>query len=66
MKRCEWANTSELEQSYHDKEWGVAMHEDRRLPDFFIAVFFASVKNQVRCGNQDGPSQGSHFPISGR
>ena len=21
MKRCEWANRSELEQSYHDKEW---------------------------------------------
>ena len=36
MKRCEWANTSELEQSYHDKEWGVAVHEDRRLFEFLI------------------------------
>ena len=66
MKRCEWANKSEIEQSDHDKEWGGAMHEDRCLPDFFIAVFFASVKNQVRCANQDGPGQGSPSPISGR
>ena len=36
MKRCEWADTSELEQSYHDKEWGVAVHEDRRLFEFLI------------------------------
>jgi DNA-3-methyladenine glycosylase I len=36
MKRCEWANTSEIEQSYHDKEWGVATHEDRCLFEFLI------------------------------
>jgi DNA-3-methyladenine glycosylase I len=36
MKRCEWANKNELEQSYHDKEWGVAIHDDRRLFEFLI------------------------------
>lgn len=36
MRRCEWANRSELEQSYHDKEWGVAIHEDRDLFEFLI------------------------------
>jgi DNA-3-methyladenine glycosylase I len=36
LKRCEWANRSELEQSYHDKEWGVAIHDDRRLFEFLI------------------------------
>jgi DNA-3-methyladenine glycosylase I len=36
MKRCEWANRSELEQSYHDKEWGVAIHDDRDLFEFLI------------------------------
>ena len=36
MKRCEWANRSELEQSYHDKEWGVAIHDDRGLFEFLI------------------------------
>jgi DNA-3-methyladenine glycosylase I len=36
MERCEWANRSELEQSYHDKEWGVAVHDDRSLFEFLI------------------------------
>jgi len=36
MKRCEWANRSELEQSYHDEEWGVPNHDDRNLFEFLI------------------------------
>jgi DNA-3-methyladenine glycosylase I len=36
MKRCEWANRGELEQSYHDNEWGVAIHDDRSLFEFLI------------------------------
>ena len=36
MKRCGWANRSELEQSYHDKEWGVPNHDDRSLFEFLI------------------------------
>lgn len=36
MKRCEWAIRSELEQSYHDNEWGVAIHDDRSLFEFLI------------------------------
>lgn len=36
MKRCEWANKSELEQSYHDREWGVPVHDDRTLFEFLI------------------------------
>jgi DNA-3-methyladenine glycosylase I len=36
MKRCEWANRNELEQSYHDNEWGVELHDDRRLFEFLI------------------------------
>ena len=36
MKRCEWANKSELEQSYHDNEWGVAIHDDKRLFEFLV------------------------------
>ncbi len=35
-KRCEWANKDEFEQSYHDKEWGVPIHDDRRLFEFLI------------------------------
>ena len=34
--RCEWANRSEAEQSYHDNEWGVAIHADRTLFEFLV------------------------------
>ena len=36
MKRCEWANKGDLEQSYHDNEWGVPIHDDRSLFEFLI------------------------------
>jgi DNA-3-methyladenine glycosylase I len=36
MKRCEWANKSQLEQSYHDHEWGVPIHDNRRLFEFLV------------------------------
>ena len=36
LKRCAWARGSELEQAYHDQEWGVPLHDDRRLFEFLI------------------------------
>jgi len=36
VKRCEWANRNELDQSYHDNEWGVAIHDDRSLFEFLV------------------------------
>jgi DNA-3-methyladenine glycosylase I len=36
MERCEWANKTELEQLYHDHEWGVPVHDDRSLFEFLI------------------------------
>ena len=36
MKRCEWANRSELEQTYHDNEWGVPIHDDTSLFEFLV------------------------------
>jgi DNA-3-methyladenine glycosylase I len=36
MERCEWANKSEFERSYHDSEWGVAIHDDRSLFEFLV------------------------------
>ncbi|MCK5717926.1 MAG: DNA-3-methyladenine glycosylase I [Thiomargarita sp.] len=36
MKRCEWANNSLIEQVYHDKEWGIPVHNDRLLFEFLI------------------------------
>ena len=34
-KRCSWP-TSELDIAYHDKEWGVPVHDDRVLFEFLI------------------------------
>ena len=29
--RCDWANKSELEKKYHDEEWGIPVHDDKKL-----------------------------------
>lgn len=31
IKRCDWAVKSRLEQEYHDREWGVPVHDDKKL-----------------------------------
>lgn len=36
MNKCQWAVTSELEEKYHDLEWGVPVHNDRLLFEFLI------------------------------
>jgi DNA-3-methyladenine glycosylase I len=36
MKRCTWAATGPLETAYHDTEWGVPAHDDRRLFEFLV------------------------------
>jgi DNA-3-methyladenine glycosylase I len=35
LKRCPWA-VSNLGIAYHDREWGVPVHDDRRLFEFLI------------------------------
>ncbi len=32
--RCDWAAGSEIERDYHDREWGVPLHDDRALFEF--------------------------------
>ncbi|HEU0220430.1 MAG TPA: DNA-3-methyladenine glycosylase I [Gallionella sp.] len=34
--RCAWAGSDVLYQAYHDREWGVPLHDDRRLFEFLI------------------------------
>jgi len=34
--RCEWAEGDPLYQEYHDREWGVPLHNDRMLFEFLI------------------------------
>lgn len=34
--RCEWVGTDPLMIAYHDQEWGVPIHNDRKLFEFLI------------------------------
>jgi DNA-3-methyladenine glycosylase I len=34
--RCVWCGNDPLYQAYHDREWGVPLHDDRRLFEFLI------------------------------
>lgn len=34
--RCDWATGNELEQTYHDHEWGVPVHEDQKLFEMLL------------------------------
>jgi len=35
-KRCVWCGSDPLYVSYHDDEWGVPVHDDRRLFEFLV------------------------------
>lgn len=35
-KRCSWAGSDPVYIDYHDKEWGVPVHEERKLFEFLI------------------------------
>ncbi|NNM79636.1 MAG: DNA-3-methyladenine glycosylase I [Gallionella sp.] len=34
--RCAWAGSDELYRHYHDREWGVPLHDDHKLFEFLI------------------------------
>ena len=34
--RCPWCEINELQIAYHDREWGVPLHDDRQLLEFLI------------------------------
>lgn len=36
MKRCSWCESSEIDQHYHDTEWGVPVFDDRLLFEMLI------------------------------
>ena len=35
-RRCPWCGEDPLYQQYHDEEWGVPLHDDRRLFEFLV------------------------------
>ncbi len=36
MKRCEWVKPEPLMIEYHDREWGVPVHDDRKHFEFLV------------------------------
>jgi|GEM_PF-5283597 len=34
IKRCGWCEKEPIYVEYHDKEWGVPVHDDRKLFEF--------------------------------
>ena len=36
VKRCDWTGSDPLMVDYHDREWGVPVHDDRLLFEFLV------------------------------
>lgn len=36
MIRCQWAEGDPLMERYHDEEWGVPLHDDRKLFEYLV------------------------------
>ena len=34
--RCDWCTGTKIERRYHDEEWGVPLHDDRKLFEFLL------------------------------
>lgn len=45
MKRCPWPGNDDLMVKYHDEEWGVQLHDDRKLFEFLILDTFQAGLN---------------------
>ncbi len=39
-ERCNWSTTTEIMTKYHDQEWGVPLHDDNLLFEFFVLEGF--------------------------
>ena len=39
-ERCGWSTSNERMIRYHDEEWGVALHDDQKLFEFFVLEGF--------------------------
>lgn len=40
IKRCDWGSSNPLMIKYHDTEWGVPLHNDRKIFEFLILEGF--------------------------
>ena len=53
--RCSWPGENELMIQYHDEEWGVPIHEDRKLFEFMVLDSFqAGLSWQIILNKREG------------
>ena len=53
--RCSWPGSNELMIQYHDEEWGVPVHKDRKLFDFMVLDSFqAGLSWQIILNKREG------------
>ena len=53
--RCSWPSANELMIQYHDEEWGVPIHEDRKLFEFMVLDSFqAGLSWQIILNKREG------------
>ncbi|MDP6684351.1 MAG: DNA-3-methyladenine glycosylase I [Candidatus Marinimicrobia bacterium] len=53
--RCPWPGSNELMIRYHDEEWGVPVHEDRKLFEFMVLDSFqAGLSWQIVLNKREG------------
>ena len=53
--RCSWPGENELMIQYHNKEWGVPIHEDRKLFEFMVLDSFqAGLSWQIILNKRNG------------
>ncbi len=54
-ERCNWGNSNPLMIKYHDEEWGVPLHDDRKLFEFFVLEGFqAGLSWQIVLNKREG------------
>ena len=54
-ERCNWSTSNPLMIKYHDEEWGVPLHDDRKLFEFFVLEGFqAGLSWQIVLNKREG------------
>jgi DNA-3-methyladenine glycosylase I len=48
--RCAWCTSDEVYIEYHDKEWGVPVHDDQKLFEFIVLESFQLADDTEEAG----------------
>jgi len=60
-KRCSWPGENELMINYHDREWGVPLHDDKKLFEFLVLdAFQAGLSWQITLNKREGFQKAFH------